>query len=72
MKQHSKKSLMRNLGEFFGHLVKAARTDPETQSEKTEVRRTESEQVQDNMTLRRTIIDEIEFRGDERDTSESP
>ena len=64
------KSIMRNLGEFFGHIIKGVKTDtgkpknakpPET----VEVRREVEEIEQDNMILRRTTIDEVEFKSDD-------
>ena len=58
-----RKSIMRSLGEFVGHLGKAVRTDPaRTQT----VRKTSEVEQRGPVTLRRTTIEEIEFR-DERD-----
>lgn len=54
------KSMMRNLGEFVGHLVKAVKSDPKR---KRQVVRKETEQEdRGSMVLRRTTIEEIEFR----------
>jgi hypothetical protein len=52
------KSLMRNLGEFFGHVWKGVKTDPSKQVIRTDV----EEDDRGDMVLRRTIIDEVEFR----------
>ncbi len=60
MSVDKKTSLIRNLGAFFGHIVKAVKTDPSTS--KTVVRKTVEEQEHDGITLRRTTIEEIEFK----------
>ena len=60
------KPLMRSIGEFFGHLVKAVKSDP---SRRSEVGRTVEEEERQSVVLRRTTIEEIEFK--ERD-SEPP
>ena len=57
-----KKPLMRNLGEFFGHIIKAVRTDPASEKQKTVVRRTVEEQEAEDVILRRTTIEEIEIK----------
>jgi hypothetical protein len=64
--------LMRNLGRFFGHIVAGAKSDPS----RTEVsRQVDQKQVNTpggQVTLRRTVIEEVEFdqhageQGDER------
>ena len=54
-----KKPLMRNIGEFFGHIVKAVKTDP---SKKEQVRHEVEEEETDEVILRRTTIEEIEFK----------
>ena len=54
------KSLMRNLGSFFGHIVKAVRTD--TAIEKKIVSKTVEETKEGDITLRRTTIEEIEIK----------
>jgi hypothetical protein len=56
-----KKPLMRNLGEFFGHIAKAVRTDPAKRVVRTDV----EEERRDNLVLRRTTIEEIEIRPDD-------
>ncbi len=53
------KSLMRSLGEFFGHIVKSVRTDV---SGKKIVRKTVEKEQQGQMTVRRTTIEEIEWK----------
>jgi hypothetical protein len=64
-----KKPLMRNLGEFFGHIAKAVRTDPAKRVVRTDVQ----EERRDNMVLRRTTIEEIEIRPDDaRSTNDAP
>lgn len=55
---------MRNLGEFVGHIVKGAKTDPSKR--KHVVRHDTEEQQRGNMTLRRTTIEEIEIRDERR------
>lgn len=52
------KPLMRNLGEFVGHIVKGVKTDPR----KKVVRKDVEEDDRGSMILRRTTIEEIEFR----------
>jgi hypothetical protein len=57
------KSLMRNLGEFVGHIVRGVRRDP---ARRTHVVRKDVQEQQrdDGITLRRTTIEEIEFKND--------
>jgi len=56
-----RKGIMRSLGEFVGHIVHAAKTDPSKQT----VRKTteeHTEQTEDGkVVLRRTTIEEIEY-----------
>jgi len=55
---------MRNLGEFVGHIVKGAKTDP---AKRKRVVRHDTEQEQrGDITLRRTTIEEIEIRDERR------
>jgi hypothetical protein len=54
-----KKPLARNLGEFFGHIWKAIRTEP---GKREVVRRTVEEEQRGDVVLRRTTIEEIELR----------
>jgi len=60
MSDSKKKPLMRSLGEFFGHIVKAVRTNPS--KEQTVVSKSVEEEDHGNITLRRTTIEEIEVR----------
>jgi hypothetical protein len=52
------KSLMRSLGEFFGHIAKAVRTNPNARV----VRKSIEEETRGATVLRRTTIEEIELR----------
>jgi hypothetical protein len=54
----SHKPLMRSLGEFFGHIVKAVRADPGRKVVRHEV----EEEQRGDLTLRRTTIEEVEVR----------
>lgn len=60
MTKPARKPLMRSLGEFCGHIVKAVKTDPAR--DKKTLRKTVEEEDRGNITLRRTTIEEIEFR----------
>ncbi len=53
------KSLMRNLGEFFGHIVRGFRADP---GRRKVLRRTVQEERRGDVVLRRTTIDEVEIK----------
>ena len=63
-----RKSIMRSLGEFFGHIASAAKT-PVSPNERREVRReVQTEQrttPEGKVTLRRTTIEEIEVEPEE-------
>ncbi len=66
-----KKSIMRSLGEFVGHISKAVKTPAEPDKTTHELGRTTEEREATapdgrKMTLRRTTIDEVEVSG-ERD-----
>jgi hypothetical protein len=50
---------MRSLGEFFGHIARAIKTDPNKKVLKKTV---EEEQRDDGIVLRRTTVEEIEMR----------
>ncbi len=52
------KTMMRSLGEFVGHIVRAVRRDPAPQ--RTVLNRSVEEEHRGNVTLRRTTIEEIE------------
>ncbi len=54
-----KKPLMRSLGEFVGHILKAVRTDPRAQ--RTVLNKTTQQETRGTMTLRRTTVEEIEI-----------
>ncbi len=60
MSRSKDKSLLRNLGEFFGHLYKAIRTDPA--KKRVILKKTEEEEKRGDITLRRTTIEEIEIK----------
>lgn len=55
----SRKSIARSVGEFVGHIVHAVRTDPARPAHR---RTTVEERREGSMTLRRTTIEEIEFK----------
>ncbi|HRP63070.1 MAG TPA: hypothetical protein PK400_07255 [Phycisphaerales bacterium] len=59
MSQSPRKSMMRNLGEFFGHILHGVRTDPS----KKVVRHDVEEEQRGDITLRRTTIEEVELKG---------
>jgi hypothetical protein len=59
------KSLMRSLGEFFGHIVHGVRTDPAKPASRTVVgERTQETQATtpdgQRVILRRTVVEEVE------------
>lgn len=58
-----RRSLMHNLGAFFGHIIKGAKTDPA--GNRRVVRHDVEEETRDTpegkMTLRRTTIEEVEL-----------
>jgi len=58
-----KKSLMRCLGEFAGHIIKAVKRP--TGGDKQTLRRELDETTRGNVTLRRTVVEEIEGPPDE-------
>ncbi len=56
------KSLMRSLGEFVGHIAHAVRTQPEHDTRRrTTVQTQHQETSEGRVTLRRTVIEEIEI-----------
>ena len=59
------KPLMRSLGEFVGHIVKAVRSEPKAQ--RTVLNKTTRQEKRGAITLRRTTVEEIEI--DETKTS---
>lgn len=66
MPDDKSKSLMHNLGQFFGHIARGVKTDPaKPDSHKQEVRREVEEREETTpdgrkVTVRRTTIEEIE------------
>lgn len=60
MPTSSRKSLMRSLGEFVGHIAHGLRTDPA--GERRVVRHETEEEDRDGVILRRTTIEEIELK----------
>ena len=56
MPEHAKKTLMRSLGEFVGHIVRAVRNDPNRRT----IRKSIEQEQRGDLTLRRTTIEEIE------------
>ena len=59
MGDSKKKPLMRSLGEFVGHIVKAVKTDPG--KKRTVLDKKTQQEDRGHVTLRRTTIDEIEI-----------
>ena len=59
MPESKNKPLMRSIGEFVGHLVKAVKHDPA--GKKVELSKTTKEEDRGNITLRRTTVEEIEI-----------
>jgi len=68
MSPSQRKSLMRNLGEFFGHVTRALRSDPGTRKRVLDRSIEQDERQTDGgkVTLRRTTVEEIEFEPMER------
>ena len=62
MAQDEEKTLMRSLGEFFGHIVRGVKTDASSKTRVHEVSREIEEEEKDGVVLRRTTIEEIEIR----------
>lgn len=58
--QHNK-SIMRNLGEFVGHIVRGVKSKPDRRNRR-EIRRDVEKEQRGDVTLRRTTIEEIEYR----------
>ena len=56
-----RKSIARSVGEFVGHIVEGVKSDP-AKARTEEVRRTVEETTKDGVVLRRTTIEEVEFR----------
>jgi hypothetical protein len=64
MSNAPKKSLMRSLGEFFGHIAHGVKSNPRTSDarDKKTIRTTVEEKQEGNVILRRTTIEEVEVR----------
>ncbi|MCZ6836896.1 MAG: hypothetical protein O7G85_14060 [Planctomycetota bacterium] len=62
------KSIMRNLGEFVGHIIKGVKTNPAKATTKQEVRREVEEEVRGEVILRRTTIEEVEYKSPKVDS----
>ena len=60
MADSKNKPLMRSLGEFVGHIYKAATSDPG--ANRVVVNRRLQEEERGNVTLRRTTVEEIEIK----------
>jgi hypothetical protein len=63
MATDNNKPLMRSLGEFVGHIVKGVKTKPGEPAKRTVVRREVEEEEKGDVILRRTTIEEIEYKG---------
>ena len=61
MPDEKNNSLMRNLGQFVGHIVKGLKSRP-GEPQRTVVRREVEEEDHGDMVLRRTTIEEVELR----------
>ncbi len=58
MTSSENKPLMRSLGEFVGHIVKAVKNEPK--GRRVVLNKTTQQTQRGNITLRRTTIEEIE------------
>ncbi len=58
MTNSENKPLMRSLGEFVGHIVKAVKNEP--RGKRVVINKTTRQERRGNVTLRRTTIEEIE------------
>ncbi len=59
MTNSENKPLMRSLGEFVGHIIKAVKTEPK--GKRVVLNKTTQQQRHGDITLRRTTIEEIEI-----------
>ncbi|MCH8271220.1 MAG: hypothetical protein IH985_08445 [Planctomycetes bacterium] len=70
MSAPTRKTIMRSLGEFVGHIWHAAAKDPNPDTQRTvlrhEVEEAEQHTPEGKVTLRRTTIEEIEIPHSER------
>jgi hypothetical protein len=71
MAEQRKKPLMRSLGEFFGHIIKGAKTDPSA-PKRSVVRREVKEEDRGDVILRRTMIEEIEIKPGRKEEKAPP
>lgn len=60
MPPRNDKTLMRSLGEFFGHVAKGVKTDPTKKVVRKEVEVEERDTPDGKVVLRRTIVEEVE------------
>lgn len=60
MASRDDKTLMRSIGEFFGHVAKGVRTDPTKKVVRKEVEVEERDTPEGKVVLRRTIVEEVE------------
>lgn len=60
MASRDDKTLMRSLGEFFGHVAKGVKTDPTKKVVRKEVEVEERDTPEGKVVLRRTIVEEVE------------
>jgi len=65
-----RKSISRSLGEFFGYIVRGFKADVSKQDDRSRERRVvrcdTEEEDRGDVVLRRTTIEEVEFRGERR------
>ena len=61
MSDEQDKPLARSVGEFFGHIFKAFKTKPDSRGKRTVKKESQTED-RDDVILRRTTIEEIEFK----------
>ena len=71
MAEKRNKPLMRSLGEFFGHIIKGAKTDPSA-PKRSVVRREVEEEDRGDVVLRRTMIEEIEIKSSREEEDAPP
>jgi hypothetical protein len=69
-----RKSLMRSLGEFFGHVRAGVRTPVQPGEESTSiiVRKEQEERREGNVILRRTVVEEVEIQPQDTDHPTTP
>lgn len=60
MASRDDKTLMRSIGEFFGHVAKGVKTDPTKKVVRKEVEVEERDTPDGKVVLRRTIVEEVE------------